>query len=85
MGETEHQRKTFINYNSNPSARVFRNNVGFGWVGQRLRAALGYIYLTNARGIKFGLCPGSADLIGLESITIPEYSQAIKIFITIYH
>lgn len=48
--------------------RLFRNNVGVGWVGQpcvRCQATL--------RKIRFGLVPGSSDLIGWRMVTMmPE-------------
>ncbi len=37
--------------------RAFRNNVGFG-------------YTRDGNPVKFGLCPGSSDLIGWTPITI---------------
>jgi len=79
MAETEHQRKTFVNYNSNPDSRVFRNNVGGAWAGKKIPSANGSVYLANAYFIRFGLCVGSADLIGLESITITKEMVGQKI------
>lgn len=48
-------------------ARIFRNNVGVGWVG---KLANGYpkngaVLLLNARPLHAGLATGSGDLIGL--------------------
>ncbi len=70
MSESEHQRKVFINENSKKNTRVFRNNVGFGWCGKVLKKFGACVTLVNASPVKFGLCPGSADLIGLEKIEI---------------
>lgn len=51
-------------------ARVFRNNVGTGWVGKVIRRAEGQITLDQPRPLEAGLCTGSSDLIGWRSITI---------------
>lgn len=73
MSESEHQRKVFVNLNSKKDTRVFRNNVGFGWSGKVIRKAAPYTTLIHASPVRFGLCPGSADLIGIEQIEItPE-------------
>jgi len=61
---------------SRPDIRIFRNNVGVGFVGHvenydRVRAI---IMLSKAHQINFGLFPGSPDLIGWQSVTIaPEH------------
>lgn len=61
--------------------RLFRNNVGQGWVGQSTRITrAGVVMLTpgdvvvkRARPLHAGLARGSGDLIGWRSITItPE-------------
>lgn len=61
--------------------RLFRNNVAQAWVGVLFRSPMpvsirlmpGDIVLRSARPIDAGLCKGSSDLIGWESITItPE-------------
>jgi hypothetical protein len=59
-------------------ARLFRNNVGLGWIGsvQRPRVPMlvnlmpGDVLLRQARPIHFGLCDGSSDLIGWHPVTI---------------
>jgi len=73
LSESEHQRKIFVEYNSRKNSRVFRNNVGMGWAGKVLTKKGNYTTLANARPVTFGLCKGSADLIGIKTITItPE-------------
>lgn len=61
--------------------RLFRNNVAQAWVGVLFRSPMpvsirlmpGDIVLRSARPIDAGLCKGSSDLIGWESVTItPE-------------
>lgn len=50
---------------------LFRNNVGNGYVGKFLvKLPNGDAVLRDWRRIQFGLCPGSADLIGWRSLTI---------------
>lgn len=46
--------------------RLFRNNIGTGWVGKFLRRYdNGSVLIGNARPLHAGLMEGSADLIGL--------------------
>ena len=52
--------------------KLFRNNVGLGFVGTIVKRAVTLI-LSNYRPIKFGLFIGSSDLIGYSVIKItPE-------------
>lgn len=51
-------------------ARLFRNNVGLGYVGRVVRREPGLLTLANARPIKFGLGKGSSDLIGWRTVTV---------------
>ena len=44
--------------------RLFRQNVGLGWVGNVTRLKGGSIRIDNARPLHAGLAKGSADLIG---------------------
>lgn len=65
---------------SKVGARLFRQNVGWGWVGKVIRGAgmvvtLGPrdVLIRDARPIEMGLITGSSDLIGWHTITItPE-------------
>lgn len=51
--------------------RLWRNNIGLAWTGTPYKTADPQtILLKNARRIRFGLCPGSSDLIGFRLITI---------------
>jgi hypothetical protein len=54
-----------------PDVRIWRNNVGF--------------YKDGDRAIRYGLCPGSADFVGLHTITItPEMlNRKIAVFLAI--
>jgi len=50
---------------SERGARVFRNNVAQGWVGELIwKNNFGTIKLRNARPLHAGLCNGSSDLVG---------------------
>lgn len=73
--------------------RIFRNNVGTGWVGQAqvirqpvtLQLRPGDAVIRYARPLHAGLCPGSADLIGWRTITItPDMvGQRVAVFCSI--
>jgi ribosomal protein S19 len=53
--------------------RLFRNNVGTGWVGKTIHHHNGRVILENARPLDAGLCKGSSDLIGWTTVEItPE-------------
>jgi hypothetical protein len=55
-----------------PSAIMFRNNTGMGWIGKSFRASKptkvnllpGDVVIRQARPLHAGLCKGSSDLIG---------------------
>jgi len=54
---------------SKPHVRVFRNQVGEGYVGKALRDPEGVV-LMCARHVRMGLFPGSGDLIGWRTLTV---------------
>lgn len=66
-------------------SRMFRNNVGTGWVGQVSATKDGGKYIKDARPLKAGLCTGSSDLIGWTTKTItPEMvGKKVAIFTAI--
>lgn len=75
---------------SHASTRLFRQNVGTGWAGKRLRVQPGQahwvkhgdVIIENARPLRAGLCEGSSDLIGWQQVTItPDMvGQQVAIF-----
>lgn len=77
MSEAEIMREIMVKA-SEIGNRLFRNNVGTGWVGQVLRPRKLQSYLLgesdvivkNARPLHAGLCNGSSDTIGWRSIVI---------------
>jgi hypothetical protein len=72
MSETKIQNQILAAVGSRPDCRLFRNHVG------RVQDAHG-------RWHTFGLCPGSADLIGWRAVTItPEHvGQTLAVFLSI--
>ncbi len=59
--------------------RIFRQNTGFGWVGNRffkppmetsVRVTPSDVIVKNARPLHAGLCKGSSDLIGWTRVLI---------------
>lgn len=53
--------------------RLFRHNVGLGWVGQATKRRDGSVLVRNARPLHAGLVVGGSDIIGWTSIVIrPE-------------
>lgn len=70
--------------------RLFRNNVGTGWVGKsifiktptKMTLNPGTVVVMNARPLNAGLCVGSSDLIGFKRVTItPEMvGQTVALF-----
>ena len=89
MSEQEIQQRILLACSKGPS-RLWRTNVALAWTGQaqqikqrgRLLLDPGDVVIRNARPLHSGLCRGSADLIGLRSITIgPEHlGQRLAVF-----
>lgn len=63
---------------SRGAARLFRQNVGTGWVGESTRFSRastvsvqqGDVLIRNARPLHAGLCEGSSDLIGWRTVEV---------------
>jgi hypothetical protein len=68
---------------SSGDRRLWRNNVGSGWAGQSARVNAGNlravaaslrpgdVVVRGGRPLHAGLCVGSADLIGYQSLVVP--------------
>lgn len=93
MTEQQIQQRIRLAVSRGP-VRLWRNNVGSGWVGrsQRVTAANAFtvgqtlrpgdVVIRQARPLHAGLCEGSADLIGYSAVTIgPEHvGQTLAVF-----
>lgn len=55
---------------SHGETRLFRNTVGEGWVGPHIWNSDGSLTITKPTRVKFGLGPGTSDLIGWSSTVI---------------
>ena len=72
--ESEIQAIIQLAIGSLPGVRVFRTTVGIAWQGVVLEQSRDTVLLGNPRFNRFGLCLGSADLIGWRSLLIePEH------------
>lgn len=77
----------------NPFARVYRNNVGSGWSGPSITLKPGQVYkaqggervITRPSFVEFGLCKGSGDGIGYDSIivTADMVGKPIAVFLSL--
>ena len=65
--------------------RLFRQNVGQGWVGRLIRQQAGTVELAAARPLHAGLCEGSSDLIGWRTVEVtPDMvGQRLAVFAAI--
>lgn len=76
---------------SDAGARMFRNNVGLGWIGKSrhitetmtVNVYPGDVIIQNARPLHAGLVEGSSDLIGFLPITITQemVGRRIAVFV----
>ncbi len=73
-------------HRDNPRARLFRNDNGVGYVGGKLkRTRDNDRVLVGGRPIKYGLQPGSGDLIGWTPVMITQemVGQRVAVFTSI--
>ena len=72
MSEASEQARIMLHLGKDPRVRIFRNNVGVA-------------RFPDGSVVRYGLCPGSADLIGWRTLTIgPEHvGQQIAQFVSI--
>lgn len=85
MGNESNVQKLIQLAASKVGAKLFRNNVGVGWVGQIRRLSDSTIHVLHPRPLEAGLCVGSSDLIGWKSVQItPEmFGKTIAVFVAI--
>ena len=77
--ESTVQAEIMLTIGALPGVRVFRNTVGEGWVGDVVANDGGAVVIRNARYVRFGLCPGSSDLIGWRSLLITPAMVGITV------
>ena len=70
MNESQIQAEILRELGSRPDVRLFRNSCGFAWSSNAVSRIGDRVTLANARPIRYGLTPGSADLIGWQSVTV---------------
>lgn len=70
MKESRLMQEVRLQLGTRPDVKLFRNNVGSGWQGEKVQHTQGLLVLRNPRFIRFGLCEGSSDLIGFEVVTV---------------
>ena len=84
---TEHEVKAAIlkEFGIRSDLRLFNNPVGEAWMGKTISQANGQIVLRYPRRVRFGLVPGSSDLIGFRTVIItPDMiGQRIAQFVAI--
>lgn len=66
--ETKIQRLIMLALSEN-GCTVWRNETAGAWIGKQIYKAGDQVTLANARMMTFGLCTGSADLIGIHHAT----------------
>ncbi|MHB1955906.1 MAG: VRR-NUC domain-containing protein [Sulfobacillus sp.] len=79
------QKEIHVALGSRDDTRVFRNQVGAGWLGKAVRLKTGDVLIKDPRFVPFGLSPDSSDLIGFRTVTItPDMvGQRIAVFVGI--
>lgn len=82
MKETPLTRKILLATSAQTPAKLFRNNVGQGWVGKHTRLDDGSVLIANPRPLHAGLHNGSGDLIGWTPVTVtPDMvGQTLAVF-----
>lgn len=65
-----------------PNVRMFRNQVGEGWMGKEVTRTSESVTLLHPRRVPFGLVRGSGDLIGWTTVIVtPEMvGQRLAVF-----
>ena len=81
MSETDPQRLIQLAL-TNEHGRCWRNTNGEAWHGRTFAVRDGRLVSGAAQRVKYGLAPGSSDLIGPQSVLItPEmFGQRVAIF-----
>jgi hypothetical protein len=79
------QNKIRLALGKYPTVKMFRNNVGTGWVGKVQRNADGSILIHDPRPLHAGLIEGSSDLIGwtVKTVTPDMVGRKVAVFTAI--
>ena len=73
MRERDIKAAILREFGSWPGLRLFNNPVGEAWMGRSAFQPSGEVVIQHPRKVRFGLAPGSADLIGFYTLVItPE-------------
>jgi hypothetical protein len=76
-------RKIMIDWTRDGRGRIFKNDTGAAWrgklAGERIEAGSRAIELFGAVLIKYGLCPGSSDLIGWELVEYMDINGPVTV------
>lgn len=85
MSEAVIQSEILRAIGSQPDCRLFRNQVGTGFVGSPKFSDTGGVFIKPFRRVSMGLHVGSADLIGWRSYVIkPEdVGKTVAIFLSV--
>lgn len=85
VSEKSVQTEIQLALGSRPDIRLWRNNTGTAWRGDIKKLADGSLLIRNPAIIKYGLCRGGSDLIGMRTITITAdmVGQNVAVFCAI--
>lgn len=86
MTESQLQSRILLELGSKSHIRLFRNQVGSGWVASgATNMPDGRVILDHPRHVRMGLHVGSGDLIGWKTITVkPEHvGKPLAVFLSV--
>lgn len=85
MREKSIKAQIQIALSKDQSIRLFNQPQGMAWMGEIVSKTPAEIILANYRPVKFGLAPGSSDLIGWRSVEITEemIGQRLAVFLAL--
>jgi hypothetical protein len=86
MSETDILQAIRLHIGNRADTRIFRNNTGTGWTGSSVvRNRDGSLTIRDPRPLHAGLCVGSSDLIGWQSVVVtPDMvGTSVAVFVAI--
>lgn len=83
--ERDVQAEILLALGSRKDTRLFRNSVGTGWSGEVVSNEGGLVVLRRPRFVRYGLVPGSGDLIGWHErvITEADVGRKVAVFLSV--